>query len=110
MLTEKQCAEVSRVCKGTKRVSRICSFLSFMTLILQYDVECVDDARNVTCWRYVRKRECQGPSEPRGNIPSMVRRMFIKRSAPQPRSKKTPSGGRIMAKMILMISLRSGLV
>jgi len=27
-----------------------------MTLILQYDVECVDDARNVTCWRYVRKR------------------------------------------------------
>ena len=25
--------------------------------------------------------------------------------APQPRSKKTPSGGRMMAKMILMISL-----
>jgi len=32
--------------------------------------------------------------------------MLIRRSAPHPRSRKTPRGGRKMAKMILMISLQ----
>lgn len=31
--------------------------------------------------------------------------MLIRRSAPHPRSRKTPSGGRMMAKMILQMSL-----
>ena len=35
----------------------------------------------------------------------MVKRMLISRSAPHPRSRKTPSGGRMMAKMILQMSL-----
>lgn len=35
----------------------------------------------------------------------MVSRMLMKKSAPQPRSRKTPSGGRTMARMILMMSL-----
>lgn len=39
--------------------------------------------------------------------PRMVNRMLIKRSAPQPRSKKTPTGGRKMARMILQISLQT---
>lgn len=34
----------------------------------------------------------------------MVKRMLIRRSALQPRSKKTPTGGMKMAKMILMMS------
>lgn len=34
----------------------------------------------------------------------MVNRMLMRRSAPQPRSKKTPIGGMKMAKMILMMS------
>lgn len=32
----------------------------------------------------------------------------MQKSAPQPRSRKTPRGGRMMAKMILMMSLRGG--
>lgn len=39
------------------------------------------------------------------DIPRIVRRMLIRRSAPQPRSRKTPMGGRMMARMILQISL-----
>ena len=35
----------------------------------------------------------------------LVRRTLMRRSAPQPRSRKTPSGGRRIARMILMISL-----
>jgi len=31
--------------------------------------------------------------------------MLMRKSAPHPRSRKTPSGGRIMAKMILQMSL-----
>ena len=34
----------------------------------------------------------------------MVNRMLIHRSAPHPRSRKTPRGGRKMARMILQIS------
>lgn len=34
----------------------------------------------------------------------MVRRMLMSRSAPQPRSRKTPTGGRKMARMILQMS------
>lgn len=33
----------------------------------------------------------------------------MRRSAPQPRSRKTPRGGMKMAQMILMMSLRCGL-
>jgi hypothetical protein len=40
----------------------------------------------------------------------MVNRMLMRRSAPQPRSRKTPRGGRMMAMMILMMSLRGGSV
>lgn len=31
--------------------------------------------------------------------------MLIRKSAPQPRSRKTPTGGRMMARMILQMSL-----
>jgi len=40
-----------------------------------------------------------------GMYPRMVRQILIKRSAPQPRSKNTPSGGRRIAQMIEKISL-----
>lgn len=40
-----------------------------------------------------------------GSLPRMVRRMLMSRSAPQPRSRRTPRGGRMMARMILQISL-----
>lgn len=40
-----------------------------------------------------------------GMKPRMVRAMLMSRSAPQPRSRKTPRGGRMMAKMILQMSL-----
>jgi hypothetical protein len=39
------------------------------------------------------------------NVPKMVRRMLMKKSAPQPRSRKTPTGGRMMARRILQMSL-----
>lgn len=35
----------------------------------------------------------------------MVKQMLIKKSAPHPFSRKTPRGGRMMAKMILQMSL-----
>jgi len=34
----------------------------------------------------------------------MVNRMLMRKSAPQPRSRKTPTGGRKIAKMILQMS------
>ena len=37
--------------------------------------------------------------------PRIVKRMLIRRSEPHPRSRKTPSGGRMTAKIILQISL-----
>jgi len=40
-----------------------------------------------------------------GMYPRIVNRMLIKRSAPHPRSRKTPRGGRMTARMILQISL-----
>lgn len=40
-----------------------------------------------------------------GIQPRMVKQMLMSRSAPQPRSRKTPRGGRMMAKMILQMSL-----
>lgn len=40
-----------------------------------------------------------------GMYPRMVSRMLMSKSAPQPRSRKTPRGGRMMARMILQISL-----
>lgn len=42
-----------------------------------------------------------------GMYPRMVRRMLMSRSAPQPRSRKTPRGGRMTARMILQMSLYS---
>jgi hypothetical protein len=41
----------------------------------------------------------------RNSLPRMVRPMLISRSTPQPFSRKTPRGGRMMAKMILQMSL-----
>jgi hypothetical protein len=38
-------------------------------------------------------------------LPRMVSRMLIRRSVPQPRSRKTPTGGRMMARRTLQISL-----
>lgn len=38
--------------------------------------------------------------------PRMVRSRLMRRSAPQPRSRKTPRGGSTMAQMILIMSLR----
>ena len=46
-----------------------------------------------------------GFSETAALTPRMVKRMLISRSAPHPRSRKTPSGGRMMAKKILQMSL-----
>lgn len=40
----------------------------------------------------------------------MVSRMLMRRSAPHPRSKKTPRGGRKMARMILQMSLRGSML
>ena len=40
-----------------------------------------------------------------GIQPRIVKQMLIKKSAPHPRSRKTPRGGKIKAKMILQISL-----
>lgn len=74
-------------------------------LILQNDIKGVDDAGDVTkvrvsavappwrCWLLV-------------TYPRMVSRMLMRRSAPQPRSRKTPRGGRMMARMILQMSLQ----
>lgn len=42
--------------------------------------------------------------EERAHTPRMVKRRLIKRSAPQPRSRKTPRGGSKTAKMILQMS------
>ena len=39
-----------------------------------------------------------------GIQPRMVKQMLIRKSAPHPRSRKTPRGGRMMAKMILQMS------
>lgn len=44
-----------------------------------------------------------------GNQPRMVKQMLMRKSAPHPRSRKTPRGGRIMAKIILQMSLWSKL-
>jgi hypothetical protein len=40
-----------------------------------------------------------------GMKPRMVRKMLMSRSLPHPRSRKTPRGGSMIAKMILQISL-----
>ena len=40
-----------------------------------------------------------------GMYPRTVNRMLMRKSALQPRSRKTPRGGRKMARMILQISL-----
>lgn len=39
------------------------------------------------------------------NVPRIVKQMLMQREAPQPTSRKTPRGGRRMAKMILQMSL-----
>lgn len=40
-----------------------------------------------------------------GKALTIVNRMLMRKSAPQPRSRKTPRGGRMKAKMILQMSL-----
>jgi hypothetical protein len=63
--------------------------------------------------------ECRREPAPEGSgagvelindLPRMVRRMLMKKSAPQPRSRKTPTGGRMMARRILQMSLKGMLV
>lgn len=73
-------------------------------LILEDDVQGVDDAGDVcgVCqWLRVGVQCCfEIYVQPR-----MVRSKLMRRSAPQPRSRKTPRGGSTMAQMILMMSL-----
>lgn len=40
------------------------------------------------------------------SLPRIVNRMLMSKSAPQPTSRNTPRGGRMMAKMNLQMSLR----
>ena len=42
-----------------------------------------------------------------GMYPRTVKRMLMKKSALQPRSRKTPRGGRTMARIILQMSLQA---
>lgn len=42
-----------------------------------------------------------------GIQPRIVKQMLMRKSAPHPRSRKTPRGGRIKAKMSLQISLEA---
>lgn len=74
-------------------------------LILQNDIKGVDDAGDVSKVRVLAVAppwRCWLPV----TYPRMVSRMLIRRSAPQPRSRKTPRGGRMMARMILQMSLQ----
>ncbi len=73
-------------------------------LVLEDDVQGVDDAGNVACEVSIGFRVGGGAVQ-RSNVPRQVSRMLMSRSAPQPRSRKTPRGGRRTAKMILMMSL-----
>lgn len=88
-------------------------FLVFMPplfssdLVLEDDVQCVNDAWNVT-------QDCK-PMTWSAQLSLIMRqlvrhscctyRMLIRRSAPQPLSINTPRGGMKIARMILMISL-----
>jgi hypothetical protein len=76
-------------------------------LVLKDDVQGVDDAGDVCrgglsasgaerLWRTGGKRDLQ---------PRTVNSRLMRRSAPQPRSRKTPRGGSTTAQMILMMSL-----
>ena len=74
-------------------------------LVLENDVQSVNDT---TASKSVRVRMHHIFILSRstyGMYPSTVSRMLINRSAPHPRSRKTPTGGRKMARMILMMSL-----
>ena len=76
-------------------------------LVLENDVERVDDAWDVAQYCISASVCCCNIwfGDHRGCL--LVRRMLMRRSAPQPRSRKTPRGGRRTAKMILMMSLQS---
>lgn len=73
-------------------------------LILENDVQCVYDSRDVASPKSVRSTDT-GETKVSDAYPRIVSRMLIRRSAPQPRSRKTPRGGRKMARMILQMSL-----
>ena len=75
------------------------------TLVLEDDVEGVYDSGDILCGVSALSdlREDKGGKwKP---TPRIVRRMLMQKSAPQPRSRKTPRGGRMMAMMILQMSL-----
>jgi hypothetical protein len=73
-------------------------------LILENDVQGVNYSRNVASPKSVKSADTRETKE-RVAYPRIVSRMLIRRSAPQPRSRKTPRGGRKMARMILQMSL-----
>jgi hypothetical protein len=54
--------------------------------------------------QYLGEGDLNRPAGIEGLTPRMVNRMLIQRSAPHPRSRKTPRGGRKMARIILQIS------
>ena len=76
------------------------------SLVLEDDVQSVDDTGNVT-----QATVAQNVSTgclvmfASGWGETYVKTMLMSRSAPQPRSRKTPRGGSRTAKMILMMSL-----
>jgi hypothetical protein len=75
-------------------------------LVLKNDVQGVDDAGDV-CERDLSaccpEEECgEGGKDLQ---PRTVNSRLMRRSAPQPRSRKTPRGGSTTAQMILMMSL-----
>lgn len=93
-------------------------------LVFAYDVESVHNAGEVLermgenggqlQLRFVPRRGFERKKKNTTNgmgeklTPRMVRTMLISRSDPHPHSKKTPSGGRITARMILQMSLAGG--
>jgi hypothetical protein len=79
-------------------------------LVLENDIQRVDDTGDVSVRASGRQQtnRLEEAEEGERTHPRIVRRTLISRSAPHPRSRKTPRGGRMMAKMILQISLCRG--
>lgn len=77
-----------------------------MRLILEDDVQGVDDTwdetvEDVSTSFYCVEIDSQmGSWQDEMTYPRIVRRMLIRTSAPHPRSRKTPRGGRMIATMI----------
>jgi len=95
--------EVCEVCRRNRRATEMAT-----RLVLEDDVQGVDDAGDV-CGRGLsvaglKRNEVWTVKDLQ---PRTVNRMLMRRSAPQPRSRKTPRGGSTTAQMILMMSLLS---